>query len=72
MEHFNCGERVRALQDKLSVTSVELAKRVGVTPQQLARWRHTSNLKLHTVQKVCSALGIGLHVFFEEDDKKAP
>lgn len=66
MEYFDCGKRLRALQDAKTLSSVDLAHRVGITPQQLTRWRHTENLKLHTIQKICAGLGISLDVFFKE------
>ena len=35
MEYFDCGKRLRALQDAMEISSVDMAKRIGCTPQQL-------------------------------------
>jgi transcriptional regulator with XRE-family HTH domain len=69
MEYFDCGKRLRALQDGNNISSVEMARRVGCTPQQLVRWRQQSNLKAHTIQALCEAMGLDLVAFFswEED-----
>jgi transcriptional regulator with XRE-family HTH domain len=67
MEYFDCGKRLRALQDAMEISSVDMAKRIGCTPQQLVRWRQQSNLKAHTVQAVCDALDVHLSDFFNND-----
>ncbi len=69
MEYFDFGKRLCALQDGKNISSVEMARRVGCTPQQLVRWRQQPNLKAHTIQALCEAMGIDLGTFFgwEED-----
>lgn len=61
-EYFDCGARVRFLQDRLP--SAELARRVGVPPSQIARWRQQTNLKVHTIERLCDALRTDLGTFF--------
>lgn len=61
-EYFDCGARVRFLQDRLP--SAELARRLGVPPSQIARWRQQKNLKVHTIERICEGLGSDLFTFF--------
>jgi len=63
---IDCGSRLRQLQLDRKVSSVELARRLGVSPQQLVRWRQTANLKIHTIQRICEALDIKVSIFLEE------
>ena len=63
---IDCGSRLRQLQLDRKVSSVELARRLGVPPQQLVRWRQTANLKIHTIQRICEALDIKVSIFLEE------
>lgn len=65
MEQIDCGHRLVSLQKERGITSVELARRMGVTPQQVVRWRQTANLKVHTLQRLCEALGVGVMAFLE-------
>lgn len=64
MIYFDCGKRLCFLQDDKKVSSVQLAQRIKVTPQQLVRWRQQPNLKVHTVERICQGLGIELSEFF--------
>jgi|14BtaG_2_1085337.scaffolds.fasta_scaffold31609_4 DNA-binding Xre family transcriptional regulator len=64
MSHFDCGKRLCFLQDDKKISSVQLSDRMDVTPQQLVRWRQQPNLKIHTVERICAGLGIGLAEFF--------
>jgi transcriptional regulator with XRE-family HTH domain len=66
MEYFDCGKRLRALQEALDISSVDMASRIGCTPQQLVRWRSQANLKAHTLQAVCNALDVHLCDFFND------
>jgi len=63
---IDSGSRLRQLQLDRKVSSVELARRLGVSPQQLVRWRQTANLKIHTIQRICEALDIKVSIFLEE------
>lgn len=63
MIDFDASARLRALQKTKGVSSIELASRLKVKPQQVSRWRKTPNLKIHTIQRVCQALDVSLADF---------
>jgi transcriptional regulator with XRE-family HTH domain len=44
-------------------TSLQLAKSLGVTPQQLSRWRHSEDIKLSVLLNICNALGVTISEF---------
>jgi DNA-binding Xre family transcriptional regulator len=60
---IDCGERLRSLQNQHQISSIMLAERLGITPQQITRWRHSENLKMHTIQQLCEGLGIKVSDF---------
>jgi transcriptional regulator with XRE-family HTH domain len=43
--------------------SLQLAKSLGVTPQQLSRWRHSEDIKLSVLLNICNALGVTISEF---------
>jgi len=63
MELINTGKCLIAAQKNKGVKSRELARIAGTSPQQVLRWRKSKNLKIHTVQLLCSALGITINAF---------
>ncbi|MAO20539.1 MAG: hypothetical protein CMJ25_07290 [Phycisphaerae bacterium] len=63
MELIDTGKCLIAAQKGKGVNSRQLAKLANTSPQQVLRWRKSSNLKLHTIQLLCSALGITIDAF---------
>jgi len=57
------GQCLIAAQKLKAVTSVDLARRVGVHRQQVNIWRNKKNVRLDTAIKVTAALDIGLDDF---------
>ncbi|MFZ9080167.1 MAG: helix-turn-helix domain-containing protein [Alphaproteobacteria bacterium] len=62
---MNTGLKLRRLQKELGVSSVELAKRTGKSPQQISRWRSQGDMLLSSVVLVCSALNIPVSDFLK-------
>ena len=60
---MNIGKRIRDLQIDYDITSLQLAKSLGVTPQQLSRWRHSEDIKLSVLLNICNALGVTISEF---------
>lgn len=67
MNPTNIGRCLRAAQSDTGITSAFLAERLEVKPQQIARWRTCDNLKFHTIQSLCDALGMSLEEFLAYD-----
>jgi DNA-binding Xre family transcriptional regulator len=63
MKLIHAGKCVVAAQHQKGITSAEFAKIAKTSPQQVLRWRTHSNMKLHTIQRVCDALDISLESF---------
>jgi len=57
------GNKLKAAQARKGLTGVELSKRLGVTPQQLSRWRNSEDLGLNVVLRMCDALEITVSEF---------
>ena len=53
------------IQEKYGVGSSELANRMGVTRQQVSRWRKSRSLKLTTIKEICVAIDISLWEFVD-------
>ena len=60
---MNTGKRIRDLQIDHNIPSLQLAKSLGVTPQQLSRWRHSEDIKLSVLLNICNALGVTISEF---------
>jgi DNA-binding Xre family transcriptional regulator len=63
MELIDTGKCLIAAQNNKGVNSRQLANIAKTSPQQVLRWRKSKNLKIHTVQLLCSALGITINAF---------
>jgi len=63
MELIHTGKCLIAAQNNKGVNSRQLANIAKTSPQQVLRWRKSKNLKIHTVQLLCSALGITINAF---------
>jgi transcriptional regulator with XRE-family HTH domain len=62
---FNFGKALRVIQAKEGVSSVELARRLGLTKQQISHWRYREDAKLSLVAKICNCLDVELSEFME-------
>jgi DNA-binding phage protein len=69
MKLIHAGKCVVAAQRQKGISSADFARRAGTSPQQVLRWRTHSNMKLHTIQRVCDALGIKIEVFITLNNK---
>jgi transcriptional regulator with XRE-family HTH domain len=59
----NFGLRLRQLRQDRSMTAVDLAKRVNVTPPAISHWEHrTKTPKSSRLQAVADALGVSLDI----------
>lgn len=63
MKLIHVGKCVIAAQEQKGISSVEFARIAKTSPQQVLRWRTQSNMKLHTIQRVCDALDISVESF---------
>lgn len=63
MNLYDIGYCLRQAQADTGVTSAEIAQRMDVKPQQVSRWRATSNMKFHTLLHLCDALEMDLEEF---------
>lgn len=52
------GECLKRAQKENNLSSVELAKRLGVHKQQVSIWRSKKNVRLDTLIRVCNAMNI--------------
>lgn len=61
--------KVMAEMDKQGIKGNELAKRMGVSPQQVSKiLKGRENLKLETIAKLNEALGVKLIAILDEDE----
>jgi DNA-binding Xre family transcriptional regulator len=62
---FNFGKALRVIQASQGVSSVELARRLGLTKQQISHWRYREDAKLSLVAKICNCLDVKVAEFME-------
>jgi transcriptional regulator with XRE-family HTH domain len=63
--HLNAdfGSRLRQLRQDRSMTAVDLARRVNVTPPAVSHWEHRTKMpKSSRLQAVADALGVSLDI----------
>lgn len=65
----NAGKCLKILQSRWDVKSIDLAEKLGTTPQQILRFRRQENMKLHVAQQICSVVGITLNEFCDLENK---
>lgn len=63
----NAGNCVINAQTLKSITSANLARLMGITPQQVMRLRKQKNIKLHTMEQLCEIFDITLDEFVNLD-----
>ena len=68
ISRFNFGKSLQVAQAMRGVNSVELAKRMGVTKQQVSQWRYRQDGKISLVCKVCNHLDMEPYQFLELSD----
>jgi len=54
------GDNIRRLQAEKGIQCQEMAKLLGVLPQQYSRWRNADDIKVSTALKLCDVFGVGL------------
>jgi transcriptional regulator with XRE-family HTH domain len=54
------GDNIRRLQAEKGIQCQEMAKLLGVLPQQYSRWRSADDIKVSTALKLCDVFGVGL------------
>ena len=64
---INVGKCVRVAMASRDITSVELAKRLNVSPTQVVRWRKAVSLKLSTIEVIANELSYDLFDFISLD-----
>lgn len=67
MKLIHAGNRLKELQKANNISSAELSRRTGISPQQMIRHRDQQNIKLHTMQALCEGLGIKTQAFITND-----
>jgi tellurite resistance-related uncharacterized protein len=65
MKQYNVGKSLRIAQELNEVSSRELAKDLTVSPQQVHRWRHMSDMKLSKIQIFCNYFDMEICKFLE-------
>ena len=56
---------VRQVRESAGMTQAELARRLGVSQPNVARWESGRvDLRIHTLQRIAEALGVNLEVIF--------
>ena len=63
MKFIDAGKAVRELQKANGISNAELARKAATSPQQVIRWRNQVNMKLHTMQVICAAVGAEVQEF---------
>jgi transcriptional regulator with XRE-family HTH domain len=60
---IDVGKCVRVAMASRDMTSVELAKRLQVSPTQVVRWRKADTLKLSAIELIANELDMPLTEF---------
>jgi ribosome-binding protein aMBF1 (putative translation factor) len=63
----NVGKCIRIAQEIKKVSTKDLCAEMGVARQQMHRWRHSENLKIHTVQSMADIFNMRLEEFVRLD-----
>lgn len=62
---MHCGDKLKAAMTRQGCSGVELAKRMGKTPQQISRWRSQANLSLNVIVALADALEVDVTDFLK-------
>ena len=60
---IHLGDKLKTAQARKGLSGVELAKRLGTTPQQMSRWRNSRDLSLNLVLRICDSMEITISEF---------
>lgn len=61
------GKCIRIAQAAKDIPSRQVCESLGVPRQQLNRWRHSKNNKIHTVQRLAQVFSMSVDEFLELD-----
>ena len=61
------GKCIRIAQAVKNIPTKEVCEVMNVTRQQVNRWRHTENNKIHTVQQLAQVFSMTVDEFLELD-----
>ena len=59
------GNKVRAAMEEAKITNGQLAKLLGVTPQNVHKYKQANDLRWSTIVKICAALDIEIEEFIK-------
>lgn len=60
---MHIGKTIRRLQNEKGVNCSELARGMGVLPQQVSRWRQSEDLKFSIVSRLAKFFKVSLDEF---------
>jgi transcriptional regulator with XRE-family HTH domain len=63
----NVGRCIRIAQEVRKVSTKDLCDQMGVARQQMHRWKHSENLKIHTVQSFADIFDMPVGEFIDLD-----
>ena len=63
---MNVGDLISDAQARKGLNNIDLAKKMGLAPQQISRWRKQDDLRLKTVLSICKALEMDLQDFLQQ------
>lgn len=69
MKYANVGKSLRVAQALKDVKNIDLASKFGVKPQQVIRWRNSSDMSLHKVQELAQYFEMSLNEFLKHGMK---
>jgi len=73
INNYSLGERLRELRKNIELSQEQLALKAGITPHYFGQVeRGEKNVTVHTLAKICEALGISLADFFSGFEIKNP
>jgi transcriptional regulator with XRE-family HTH domain len=63
---------IRQIRESAGISQAELARRLGVTQPNVARWESgTEKIRVDTLQRIADALGLSLAVIFSAPPPKS-
>lgn len=67
-EPIHLGQRLKHLQSKRNFSTTELAKLMGVVPQQVSRWHTQADMKVSVLADICYWMEISLDYFVYDEE----
>jgi len=59
------GKKIVSAQARKGLSGVEVAQRLGTTPQQYVRWRKAKSLQISTLKRIADALEVDMKELIE-------